>query len=75
MSTLFLVSTPIGNLGDLAPRAAEVLGKVHRILAEDTRRTRKLLNHLGLKTELVSLHAHNEASRVSTVLDWLEAAC
>lgn len=71
MGTLYLVSTPIGNLGDLTRRAAETLGSVSRILAEDTRRTRKLLSHLGLSTPLVSLHAHNEASRQAAVLGWL----
>ncbi|MCJ7628732.1 MAG: 16S rRNA (cytidine(1402)-2'-O)-methyltransferase, partial [Longimicrobiales bacterium] len=71
MATLYLVSTPIGNLGDITPRAAGTLESVSRILAEDTRRTRKLLNHLRLKTPLVSLHAHNEASRREAVLAWL----
>ncbi|MGD2121554.1 MAG: 16S rRNA (cytidine(1402)-2'-O)-methyltransferase [Gemmatimonadota bacterium] len=71
MATLYLVSTPIGNLDDLTPRAGEVLGSVFRILAEDTRRTRKLLSHLGLSTPLVSLHAHNEASREEAVVGWL----
>lgn len=73
MATLYLVSTPIGNLGDITRRGAETLGAVSRILAEDTRRTRTLLNHLGLSTPLVSLHAHNEASRTETVLGWLES--
>jgi 16S rRNA (cytidine1402-2'-O)-methyltransferase len=59
--TLALVSTPIGNLGDLSPRAAAVLGAVDVVLAEDTRHTRGLLTHLGLNTPLESLHAHNEA--------------
>ncbi len=72
MGTLFLVSTPIGNLGDLSRRASQTLGSVSRILAEDTRHTRKLLSHLGLSTPLVSLHAHNEASREGAVLEWLE---
>ena len=71
MGTLYLVSTPIGNLGDITRRAAETLGTVSRVLAEDTRRTRTLLNHLNLSTPLVSLHAHNEASRTETVLAWL----
>jgi len=71
MATLYLVSTPIGNLGDLSRRAAETLESVTRILAEDTRRTRILLNHLELKTPLVSLHSHNEAARRETVLGWL----
>jgi 16S rRNA (cytidine1402-2'-O)-methyltransferase len=71
MATLYLVSTPIGNLGDLTRRAEKVLGSVSRILAEDTRRSRTLLNHLGVKVPLVSLHSHNEAARSETVLGWL----
>ncbi len=71
MGTLYLVSTPIGNLGDVTRRAAEILASVSRILAEDTRRTRKLLSHLGISTSLSSLHAHNEASREAEVLGWL----
>lgn len=72
MATLYLISTPIGNLSDLSARAGEVLGGVSRVLAEDTRRSRILLKHLGIDTPLVSLHAHNEASRVGSVLDWLD---
>lgn len=71
MGTLYLVSTPIGNLGDLSHRAIDVLGRVSRVLAEDTRRTRPLLSHLGLSTPLVSFHAHNETSRQRMILDWL----
>lgn len=73
MSTLYLVSTPIGNLGDLSRRAAEILGSVDRVLAEDTRRTRILLDHVGVHTPLVSLHAHNEATRLERVLEWLDS--
>jgi len=72
MGTLYLVSTPIGNLGDLSRRAAETLAGVSRVLAEDTRRTRPLLTHLGLSTPLVSFHAHNEASRREAALGWLD---
>ncbi len=57
--TLYLVPTPIGNLGDVSRRAAEVLGAVDLIAAEDTRVTLKLLNHLGLKKPLVSYYRHN----------------
>lgn len=71
MATLYLVSTPIGNLGDLSARAGQVLNGVHRILAEDTRRTRVLTDHVGASCPLVSLHAHNEAERVQRVLGWL----
>jgi 16S rRNA (cytidine1402-2'-O)-methyltransferase len=72
MSALYLVATPIGNLDDITLRAREVLGTVSRVLAEDTRRTRILLDHLKVRTPLVSLHAHNEASRIERVLSWLE---
>jgi 16S rRNA (cytidine1402-2'-O)-methyltransferase len=60
MATLYLVSTPIGNLSDITMRATETLAAVSRVLAEDTRRTRILLDHLALATPLTSLHAHNE---------------
>jgi 16S rRNA (cytidine1402-2'-O)-methyltransferase len=73
MSTLYVVSTPIGNLQDLTHRAEAVLASVDRVLAEDTRRTGRLLEHLGIRKPLVSLHAHNEASRVERVLEWLAA--
>jgi 16S rRNA (cytidine1402-2'-O)-methyltransferase len=69
-----LVATPIGNLGDLSPRAKEVLGSADVICCEDTRRTRVLLSAMGLPSNprrLSSLHAHNEASRIAEVLSWL----
>ncbi|MEX2182767.1 MAG: 16S rRNA (cytidine(1402)-2'-O)-methyltransferase [Gemmatimonadaceae bacterium] len=59
--TLFVVSTPIGNLGDLSPRAVEVLGRVGAILAEDTRHSRVLCDRYALKTPLIAHHGHNEA--------------
>ena len=58
--TLHVVATPIGNLGDLAPRALEVLRDVAAVCAEDTRRSRQLLAHFGLDTPLLALHEHNE---------------
>ena len=58
--TLFVVATPIGNLGDLSPRAREVLGTVAAICAEDTRHTRQLLARFGLDRPLLALHEHNE---------------
>ena len=58
--TLILVPTPIGNLGDISPRAAEALASADFIAAEDTRVSLKLLNHLGLKKPLVSYHEHNK---------------
>lgn len=73
MSTLYLVSTPIGNLGDLSPRAAETLRGVARILCEDTRRTRVLADHADARAPLVSVHAHNERERVEAILGWLDA--
>jgi 16S rRNA (cytidine1402-2'-O)-methyltransferase len=73
VATLFLVSTPIGNLGDMSPRAADTLRGVNRVLAEDTRRTRVLTERVGSTAPLVSLHAHNESERTAQVLGWLEA--
>ena len=58
--TLHVVATPIGNLGDLSPRALEVLRVVDAICAEDTRHTRQLLAHYGIERPLLSLHEHNE---------------
>ena len=70
---LYLVGTPIGNLGDLSPRAAETLEKVDFIAAEDTRVSVKLLNHLGLKKPMVSYYAHNRAMREQQLLQRLLA--
>jgi 16S rRNA (cytidine1402-2'-O)-methyltransferase len=67
--TLVLVATPIGNLGDLSPRAVETLARADLVCCEDTRRIRGLLTHAGLKgVRLLSLHGHNEMARVDTVL-------
>jgi 16S rRNA (cytidine1402-2'-O)-methyltransferase len=70
--TLFVVATPIGNLGDLSPRAAEVLSRVALIAAEDTRVTRRLLQHIGCETPMLSLHDHNESQRVAGLLERLQ---
>lgn len=71
---LVLVSTPIGNLGDLSPRAVSTLGSADLICCEDTRRTRELLSFAGVKgRQLLSLHGHNEVSRVEQVLEHLTA--
>ncbi len=59
--TLHVVATPIGNLGDLSPRALEILRSVSAICAEDTRHTRQLLSHFGLERPLLALHEHNES--------------
>lgn len=58
--TLYVVATPIGNLGDLSPRAQQVLAGVTRICAEDTRNSSTLLRHFGIATPLLALHDHNE---------------
>ena len=71
--TLFVVATPIGNLDDLSARAHETLAAADHILAEDTRRARILLAHIGVATRPKSLHAHNEAARTSLALRWLAA--
>lgn len=72
--TLYLVSTPIGNLGDLTYRAVEILGSTDLLLAEDTRRTRILLEHYQVRPQgLRSFHRHNEAARSEEVLDVLKA--
>lgn len=63
MSTLYVVATPIGNLSDMSPRAIETLKNVALICAEDTRVTKKLTNHFGIDTPLISCHQHNEKSR------------
>jgi 16S rRNA (cytidine1402-2'-O)-methyltransferase len=73
VSTLYLVSTPIGNLGDMTPRASETLASVSRILAEDTRRSRVLAERAGATAPLVSLHRHNERERIDKILSWLDA--
>jgi len=66
---LVLVATPIGNLGDISPRAVEALADADVIYCEDTRRTRQLLTYVGVTGKrLVSLHEHNEAARVTSVL-------
>ena len=66
--TLYLVPTPIGNLGDISSRMAETLASVDFIAAEDTRVTLKLLNHLGLKKPLVSYYRHNTGESGAAVL-------
>ena len=71
--TLYLVATPIGNLGDFSPRAAGTLERVDFIAAEDTRVSMKLLNHLGLKKQLVSYHQHNRAAAGPQILGRLLA--
>lgn len=69
--TLYVVATPIGNLGDVTARALDVLKAVEVIAAEDTRITTRLLDHYGIHRKLIALHEHNERSRVQQVLDLL----
>ena len=71
--TLFVVATPIGNLGDMSVRSREVLARVRSVLAEDTRHVRKLLNHFGIATPARALHEHNEAREVPHLLAELAA--
>ena len=71
--TLYVVSTPIGNLEDITHRAVRVLSEVDVIACEDTRHTRKLLNHYGVKTKTVSYHEHNERERAAQLLESLES--
>jgi len=69
--TLYLVGTPIGNLGDISQRALETLGQVDFIAAEDTRVSLKLLNHFGIKKPLLSYFAHNRRARGEEILQRL----
>ena len=71
--TLYVVATPIGNLEDITARALRVLGTVDLIAAEDTRHSRKLLNHFGLRTPLISCHEHNERQRQEELVQRLLA--
>jgi 16S rRNA (cytidine1402-2'-O)-methyltransferase len=70
---LYLVATPIGNLGDITLRALDVLRRVERIACEDTRQTQKLLNHFEITTPTVSCHQHNEHQRAAELIDALKA--
>ena len=69
--TLYVVATPLGNLGDLSARAAEVLRTVPLVAAEDTRRTRGLLTHLGVAPSILSFHAHSDPHRLESLLEIL----
>ena len=71
MGTLYIVGTPIGNLGDFSPRAVEVLQTVDFIAAEDTRVTLKLLNHFEIHSTLIRYHEHNAAARGPELLERL----
>ena len=70
--TLYVVATPIGNLGDITLRALDVLKAVDLVAAEDTRKTARLLSHFGLRAPLISYHEHNEAVRTPELLRRLQ---
>ncbi|SRR6266568_7024404 len=70
---LYLVATPIGNLGDITLRALDVLKRVDRIACEDTRQTQKLLNHFAIATPTVSCHQHNERHRAAELIETLKS--
>ncbi|MFQ3187947.1 MAG: 16S rRNA (cytidine1402-2'-O)-methyltransferase [Gammaproteobacteria bacterium] len=69
---LYIVATPIGNLNDISLRAIEILKQVDVIAAEDTRHSIRLLNHLGIRNKLMSLHEHNERDRIDGIIDDLK---
>jgi len=71
--TLYVVATPIGNLSDLSARAAQTLSSVAAIACEDTRQTRKLLNHLAIERPLVAFYEHNERERAAELVARLTA--
>lgn len=70
--TLYIVATPIGNLGEMTPRAIEILKAVDIIAAEDTRNTGKLLKHFGIETPSISYHKHNEKQSAQGILKLLD---
>jgi 16S rRNA (cytidine1402-2'-O)-methyltransferase len=71
-TVLYLVPTPIGNLEDITLRAIRILGEVSTVLAEDTRTSGRLLQHLNLKKPLLSYHLHNEHQQVARLIERLE---
>jgi 16S rRNA (cytidine1402-2'-O)-methyltransferase len=69
--TLYVVATPIGNLGDMSPRAVAVLGEVSWIAAEDTRHSQHLLTHFNIRTPMLAYHDHNEAQQTPNLIEKL----
>jgi 16S rRNA (cytidine1402-2'-O)-methyltransferase len=72
VSTLYLIATPIGNLEDISSRALKTLAQVSLIAAEDTRQTRKLLNHYNINTLTISYYEHNKLSKIDRILTALQ---
>ena len=72
MGHLYVIATPIGNLEDLSPRAARILGQVRLVVAEDTRVARKLLSHAGVRSPVASFHAHSSPAALTPVLQALD---
>lgn len=70
--TLYIVATPIGNLADMTFRAVEILKSVDCILCEDTRTTKKLLDHYGIKNKTMSYHSHSKLNRVKDIVGMME---
>jgi len=70
--TLYICATPIGNLGDITIRVLETLKQVDFIAAEDTRHSKKLLDHYGIKTPMLSYHQHNEKQRAPEIITRLD---
>ena len=68
---LYVVATPIGNLGDITTRALEVLSQADIVAAEDTRNTRSLLQHFGIQAKLAAVHQHNERKSASEIARWI----
>ena len=71
--TLYIVSTPIGNLKDITYRAVEILNSVQTIAAEDTRHTKILLNHYDIETKMISYFEHNRGLRIPQIINHLES--
>jgi 16S rRNA (cytidine1402-2'-O)-methyltransferase len=70
--TLYVVATPLGNLGDLSPRAADTLKRVTAVAAEDTRHSKPLLTHVGSRADMISFHAHSSARALERILRILQ---
>ena len=68
---LYIVATPIGNMGDMVPRAVDILHTVDLVAAEDTRRSSRLFSHFGIKTPMISYHDHSDNKQINTIVDML----